>query len=118
MSKWRNVKLGEIFQIVEGGVVPTKIAEELKDRGVIEEFKAEKLGDQMWRAVLCEEDECLDTIIDTELSMAVVRLVGSTYIKARIVDIDELRELKVIRLSDNGGYMDPKFTPHFEMYKL
>jgi len=118
VSEWRNVKFGEIFQITESGVVPTIIAEELKGRGVIEEFRAEKLCDRMWRAVLCDEDECLDTIIDAGLSMAVVRLVGSTYIKARIVDIGELRELKVVRLSNDGGYMDPEFTPHFEMYKL
>jgi len=115
---YTRIKFGQIFEIDESGVRPTALVEELKSRGIIEDWGVEKLGEGLWRAVVCDEDECFVAVINIVLGTAEVKLVGDVYTKGKAASLGELREMDVIWATDDGGYIDPDFAPDYETFKF
>jgi len=118
MQPYSWIKFGQIFEIDESGVRPTALVEELKDMGVIEDWSVEKLGEGLWRATICDEDECFVAVINVALGSAEVKIVGDVYTKGKSTSLDELREMNVVRVTEGGGYLYPVFAPDYETFKV
>jgi len=96
----RRYKFGELFKITAEGVKPTKLAEELRSRGVCE-YKIERINDELEKVALRDNsDEFVVEVLIVKYDVAYVRNTSTFISRYKIIPAFSLADTVVLREKD------------------
>jgi len=121
VAQTRYIVFRDLLEIAHHirSVRSTQALEEMKMINAIQRYDVKKLDEGLYRVELCDEDECVDVIIDTDAGVAVLKDVFTPCVLARLMTIDELADTAVVTIVDDGqtvgGYIHVDIEPHIKV---